>query len=88
MKIFFAYIALISLIAVIVTVSDKIRARRKKRRISENALMAVASLGGAAAMFVTMILIRHKTRHIKFMAGLPIIMVLHVVFALFIIRIL
>ena len=29
-------------------------------------------------MFVTMLLIRHKTKHVKFMLGIPLILVLQV----------
>ena len=86
MKIISAYLAIISIAAIIITIYDKSAAKRKKWRISENTLMTVAALGGAAAMLLTMILIRHKTKHIKFMAGLPLIMVVHVIFALFIAR--
>ena len=86
MKIISAYLAIISIAAIIITIYDKSAAKRKKWRISENALMTVAALGGAAAMLLTMILIRHKTKHIKFMAGLPLIMAVHVIFALFIAR--
>ncbi len=84
MKIISAYLAIISIAAIIITIYDKSAAKRKKWRISENTLMTVAALGGA--MLLTMILIRHKTKHIKFMAALPLIMVVHVIFALFIAR--
>lgn len=76
---FFAlYVCAVSLVAVIMTVSDKNRARKGKRRISERSLMLVSVLGGAAVMYITMLLIRHKTLHIKFMLGLPIIIALQV----------
>ena len=75
-EIFFGYLAAVSLLSVIVTVADKIKARRGERRVPENTLMLLAALGGSAAMLVTMLLIRHKTRHIQFMLGIPIIMVL------------
>lgn len=77
-EVFALYLCAISLIAVIVTVSDKSRARKGKRRISERSLMLVAALGGAAVMYITMCLIRHKTLHKKFMLGLPLITVLHI----------
>ncbi len=35
-------------------------------------------------MFLTMLLIRHKTKHIKFMAGIPLIILLQIVFAAFV----
>ena len=75
-EIFFGYLAAVSLLSVIVTVADKIKARRGERRVPENTLMLLAALGGSAAMLVTMLLIRHKTRHIRFMLGIPIIMIL------------
>ena len=75
-EIFFGYLAAVSLLSVIVAVADKIKARRGERRVPENTLMLLAALGGSAAMLVTMLLIRHKTRHIQFMLGIPIIMIL------------
>ncbi len=66
----------ISLLACVLTVWDKRCARRKKRRVAEKTLFAVAALGGALAMLVTMRLVRHKTRHRRFMWGLPLIVLL------------
>lgn len=74
------YIGFISVLSVILTVYDKIAAKKNpKKRIPENTLMYVGILGGAAAMFVTMNIIRHKTLHKKFMIGLPVIIVLQTV---------
>lgn len=46
MKYFIIYLAIISLIAVIMTVSDKSRAQKHKRRIAEKTLFWAALLGG------------------------------------------
>lgn len=73
MKYFLIYIALINLIAVIMTVSDKSRAKKRGRRIAEKTLFGTALLGGSAAMLVTMLAVRHKTKHKRFMIGLPLI---------------
>ena len=71
------YAAVISLVTVIVTVYDKIAAKKRpKHRIRENTLLLLAVLGGCPAEYVTMLLIRHKTRHKKFMIGLPVIILL------------
>ena len=68
------YLAVISLVTVIVTVYDKIAAKKRpKHRVRENTLLLLAVLGGGVAELVTMLLIRHKTRHKKFMIGLPVI---------------
>ncbi len=72
-----AYLAVISLSAVLLTISDKLRAAKHKWRISEATLLLVALFGGAAAEYITMRCIRHKTLHKKFMIGLPLILVLH-----------
>lgn len=74
--IFFGFM---SFAAFVMTIYDKLAAQAGKRRISEKALMTVGFFGGAIGMYVTMQLIRHKTKHKKFMTGLPIFIVLHVV---------
>lgn len=71
------WFAIISVVAVIVTVYDKFAAKATARRISEKSLMLIGLSGGALAMLITMLIIRHKTRHIKFMLGLPIEILLH-----------
>ena len=77
------YLALISLVSIAVTVYDKIAAKRRpKHRVPEKALMLLGALGGAAAMYAVMLLIRHKTKHNKFMIGLPIMMAVQVLAAL------
>ena len=60
-----------SLISVVITAVDKSRARNHGKRISESTLLYIAALGGAPLMFITMLLIHHKTKHVKFMLGLP-----------------
>ena len=73
-----AYPAFISLLAVILTLHDKSAAQRHKRRVRESTLLLVSALGGSAAMLVTMLLIRHKTKHAKFMVGLPLMIALQI----------
>lgn len=72
------FFAVMGFIGFIMTVYDKSAAQKKKRRISERALMLEAFFGGAVIMYITMHLIRHKTQHKKFMIGLPIIIILHI----------
>ena len=81
-KIIPGYIAVISLIAIAVTIYDKIAAKLRNRRVSEKALMIIGAVGGAAAMFIAMLAIRHKTRHPKFMVGLPLIIVVQIILML------
>ena len=73
MKYFIIYLLIISLTAIIMTVSDKSRAKKHRRRIPEKTLFLTAALGGSVAMYITMLTIRHKTKHKRFMIGLPLI---------------
>ena len=83
-KIILVWFAVISIVAVIITVADKRKARRGAYRVSETALMVVATLGGSVAMLVTMQIIRHKTKHIKFMLGIPIIILFQTIVAVYV----
>ena len=76
------YLAVISMISVIVTAVDKRYSRQPRHpRVPEATLLLYAAFGGSVAMLITMLLIRHKTRHIKFMLGLPLIILFQAVMA-------
>lgn len=73
---YFAF-ALVSLVAIVVTAYDKVISKKKgKRRVPEATLIIISALGGSLAMYATMLFIRHKTKHAKFMIGIPVIMAL------------
>ena len=70
------YLVLINLVSIIVTISDKHKAKKHKWRVPESTLLLLSALGGSVAMYITMLIIRHKTKHHKFMIGIPIFIVL------------
>ena len=71
------YLCVISVISVAVCIYDKLAAKVAKRhRTREAVLLALSALGGSVAMLITMFIIRHKTKHLKFMLGIPIIIVI------------
>ena len=78
--ILFGYIAVVSLISIIVCIYDKKISKRNnvKLRIPEKTLFIWSAVGGSLAMFITMQLIRHKTKHVSFMVGIPVIFILQV----------
>ena len=78
-----AYLALISIVAIGVTLVDKRAAQRGVWRVKERTLLLIAALGGSVAMFLTMKAARHKTQHAKFMAGIPAIIVLQAALVVF-----
>ena len=71
--------ALLSLISIFVTIHDKHSAGKHRRRTPEKTLLLLACLGGSAAMYLTMLLIRHKTKHPKFMLGIPVIIAVQII---------
>ena len=73
------YLILINLIAVIVTIYDKLCAVKRRWRVKESTLLLLSALGGSICMYITMLLIRHKTRHIKFMLGIPLILIIQII---------
>lgn len=79
--VFFIWFILISAVSIIMTVYDKWAAKHKKRRVPERTLLSLGFVGGAAAMYLTMKMIRHKTKKKKFMVGLPLEILLHVLIA-------
>lgn len=52
---------------------DKRKARRREWRIPENTLFFIAGIGGAFGVLFGMSLARHKTRHLKFQLGIPVL---------------
>ncbi len=71
------YVFIISVISVIVCVYDKLAAKVAKRhRTREAVLLGLSALGGSVAMLITMFIIRHKTKHLKFMLGIPLIIII------------
>lgn len=78
---------IINLIAMLVTIQDEHRAQKHRWRIPEHSLLILAAVGGSPAMFLTMLLIHHKTRHLKFMIGIPLIIIVQVCSILFILNI-
>lgn len=69
------YLAFINFISIAVTISDKRRARKKKQRVPELTLILFSAMGGSVGMYITMLIIRHKTRKPKFMVGIPLIII-------------
>lgn len=73
----YIYFAAISLVAVIFTCYDKYASKKlPDRRTPESTLLFISILGGSVVMLATMLAIRHKTKHKKFMIGIPVIIIL------------
>lgn len=76
MKEFWFYFAFMNVITFFIYGIDKHKAKKHKWRISENMLIGLAVLGGFVGAFAGMQIFRHKTKHLKFVIGVPLIAVL------------
>lgn len=76
-----AYLLVISIIGWVLPYKDKKRAGNGEWRIRERTLFLVALLGGSIAMYASMKKYRHKTKHKRFMIGIPCIIALQIILA-------
>ncbi len=72
------YLAAINLAGFLSMFIDKQRARKHRWRIPEKTLFFIAALGGSAGSILGMQLFRHKTKHLSFCLGMPMILVLQI----------
>ena len=72
------YFLIVNLWGFIAMGIDKRRAERNMWRISEFSLFIPAIIGGAVGCILGMYIFHHKTRHMKFVIGMPLILLIHV----------
>lgn len=83
MKLLLVYLLIINALGFLLMLWDKHFAKKNKRRIPEATLMSVAALGGSLGCLAGMYLVRHKTLHLKFTLGIPVMLALQVLVAAF-----
>lgn len=80
------YLIAVNVLAFALMGIDKAKARRGAWRIPEKALFLAAALGGSLGALLGMCAFRHKTRHLRFVLGLPVILLLQLTAALVLTR--
>ena len=85
MKYFLIYLLLINALGFLLMRIDKWKAKHNRWRIPEATLMGVAALGGSVGSLLGMYTVRHKTRHLKFTVGIPLILVAQIFAAIYLI---
>ena len=68
--------AVMSLIGFVAMGVDKAKAKRNAWRIPEKTLFFIAFLGGGAGVWIGMEVFRHKTKHLQFKFGVPLICII------------
>lgn len=82
-KLILLYLLIINAIGFVLMLVDKHKARKNLWRIPESTLMTAAALGGSIGCLIGMYTVRHKTRHLKFTLGIPLILAAQAALALF-----
>ena len=72
------YYAAVNLVTLIIYGWDKFCAKKRRRRVPEATLLILAAIGGSIGAMAAMRLFRHKTLHLKFKYGVPLIFVLQI----------
>lgn len=81
-----AYFAVINLLALALMGFDKHQARADGRRVAERTLFLTAFIGGSVGAIAGMYLFRHKTKHLRFVIGLPVILLIQLITTLLLTR--
>lgn len=81
MKYILYYLLIVNVLAFLLMLIDKEKAKKRKWRIPEATLMGFAAIGGSLGILMGMNTFRHKTLHRKFTLGVPVILVAQVVAA-------
>ena len=84
MRLLVYYLLGISLLTFLAFGIDKWKAKRGLWRVPEATLMMMAALGGSVGALLGMRVFRHKTQHKKFTIGVPLILLVQIALAVFI----
>jgi uncharacterized membrane protein YsdA (DUF1294 family) len=74
---------IMNIVGIFIMGVDKKRAKKHEYRISERTLWFVSILGGAVGTTIGMQLFRHKTKHLSFKIGFPLLAVGEIIIFLY-----
>ncbi|OMD34916.1 DUF1294 domain-containing protein [Paenibacillus odorifer] len=77
-KVIMLWFVVINIIGYVVMSEDKIKARKRRERVPEKTLFLLAAMGGALGVLIAMYRKRHKTRHMSFRIGIPLLLLLNI----------
>ena len=72
------YLVMINVLSFFIMGLDKVKAKKQRYRISENTLLFIALIGGSLGSYLAMYCFHHKTTHIKFYMGIPLILFIQI----------
>lgn len=81
MRVLIYYLIGINVLTFLIYGIDKWKAKKDKWRVPEATLLMLAVLGGSIGALLGMSVFHHKTRHKKFIIGLPLILLAQIALA-------
>ena len=73
------YFMIINLVGFVMMCVDKQLAIHHKNRVPEKVLFLIAIIGGSFGSILGMYAFRHKTKHLSFVIGMPVILIIQLV---------
>ena len=83
MKVILLYLLIMNAAGFLVMTIDKLYAKKNMWRIPEKTLLGIAAFGGSIGVWAAMYTVRHKTKHLKFVIGVPVILICQIALALY-----
>ena len=80
------YFMIINLVGFVMMCVDKQLAIHQKNRVPEKVLFLIAIIGGSLGGILGMYAFRHKTKHVSFVIGMPVILIIQLVLVYFVIH--
>lgn len=80
-KLILLYFLIVNAVGFVLMLADKRKAQKKLWRIPESTLLLTALIGGSIGSLAGMYIFRHKTRHLKFTLGIPLILLVQLILA-------
>ena len=78
MKVILIYLLIMNAAGFLVMTADKLFAKTNAWRVPENTLMGLAAFGGSIGVWSAMYVVRHKTKHMTFVIGVPVILAVQI----------
>jgi len=78
-NIFYIYLVFINTFAFLIMYVDKEKAKKHEWRVPELRLFTLAVLLGSPGILIGMYVFHHKTKHLKFIIGIPFILIIQLI---------
>ena len=85
-KLILLYLLIVNALGFLLMLVDKRKAQKNLWRIPESTLFLIAAVGGSIGSLAGMYKFRHKTKHLKFILGIPAILAAQIAAAFLLLR--